>query len=96
MITYDELVFAGMNNNRINKLSWIYSSEQYWTLSPSSYSSLYGTSTMWSQNNNGSLNAWTDTQKVIGLRPVINLKSDVKITGGTGTANDPFMVNTNN
>ena len=96
LITYDELVFAGMNNNRINKLSWIYSSEQYWTLSPSGYSSLYGTSTMWSQNNNGSLNAWTDTQNVIGLRPVINLKSDVKITGGTGTANDPFVVDTNN
>ena len=31
-----------------------------------------------------------------GVRPVINLKSDVKITGGTGTANDPFVVDTNN
>ena len=29
---------------------------------------------------------------VSGVRPVINLASDTQITGGIGTANDPFVV----
>ena len=28
------------------------------------------------------------------LRPVINLKADVEITGGIGTINDPFVIKT--
>ena len=30
------------------------------------------------------------------VRPVINLKADVKITGGIGTSNDPYVIDTNN
>ena len=30
-----------------------------------------------------------------GIRPVINLKADVKISGGIGTINDPFVIETN-
>ena len=30
-----------------------------------------------------------------GIRPVISLKADVEITGGIGTANDPFVINYN-
>ena len=30
------------------------------------------------------------------VKPVINLKPDVKISGGIGTSNDPFVIDTNN
>ena len=31
---------------------------------------------------------------VYGLRPVINLKSDVEISGGVGTSDNPYIVKT--
>ncbi len=94
LITYDELVFAGMDNSHINKLAWVYSPEHYWTMSPSSFYSSYGYSNGWIQHNDGYLGFW-GVHNDLGVRPVINLKSDVKITEGIGTANDPFVVETN-
>ena len=95
LITYDELVFAGMDNRHINKLSWAYSTKNYWTMSPSYFDATSGGALEWLQHSTGSLYLWTWIADSYGVRPVINLKSDVKITGGTGTANDPFVVDTN-
>ena len=95
LITYDELVFAGMDGRHINKLSYIYSNKYYWTMSPSIFSATGNRAYIWSENNIGyMLEYWIAND--LGARPVINLKFDVKITGGTGTANDPFVVDTNN
>jgi len=38
------------------------------------------------------VNPWAAVSSSISVRPVINLKADVLITGGIGTANDPFMI----
>ena len=95
MITYDELVFAGMNSNRVNKFSWIYSSASYWTMTPSRFEAAMPITSEWRVISDGYIrSSWSNGK--YGIRPVINLKSDVKITGGTGTANDPFVVDTNN
>ena len=96
LITYDELIFAGMDGNHINKLSWIYSVQNYWTMSPSNFSATNKLSIEWGVSNNGYNNHWWNVGDGVGVRTVINLKPDVKITGGTGTANDPFIVDTNN
>ena len=95
LITYDELVFAGMDNRHVNKLSWVYSTQHYWTMSPSAFGASYGIANEWSQNSAGSLNLWHGVDSWWGARPVINLKSDTLITSGIGTANDPFVVETN-
>ena len=95
LITYDELVFAGMDQRHINKLSWVYSSQHYWTMSPSDFHATSGAANEWFQLSVGYLNPWWGVNNSLGVRPVINLKSDVKITGGIGTANDPFVVETN-
>ena len=95
LITYDELVFAGMDNRHINKLSWAYSTQHYWTMSPSLFDAAWGLAYEWIQNSAGDLTAWWNVTHWLGARPVINLKSDVKITGGTGTSNDPFVIETN-
>ena len=95
LITYDELIFAGMDNRHINKLSWVYSTQRYWTMSPSDFNVTSGVAYEWGQNSAGFLHNWWSVNNGLGARPVINLKSDVKITGGLGTANDPFVVETN-
>ena len=47
LITYDELVFAGMDNRHINKLSWAYSTQHYWTMSPSHFIAAGGRANEW-------------------------------------------------
>ena len=91
LITYDELVFAGMDNRHINKLSWAYSTQHYWTMSPSSFNAASGGAHEWMQNSAGYLSYW-GVRSSLGARPVINLKSDTLITSGIGTSSDPFVV----
>ena len=95
LITYDELVFAGMDRRHVNKLSWVYSSQHYWTMSPSHFYATDGAAFELRQYSAGYLYYWWGVHVSGGARPVINLKSDVKITEGIGTANDPFVVETN-
>ena len=92
LITYDELVFAGMDNRHINKLSWAYSTQHYWTMSPSSFDATDGVAVEWLQNSAGFLNPWAWIHDTFGARPVINLKSDTLITSGIVTSSDPFVV----
>ena len=95
LITYDEMVFAGMDNRHINKLSWIYSTGHTWTMSPSAFNVTDGNAREWSELSTGYLYGWSCVTGWGGARPVINLKADVRISGGTGTASDPFIVETN-
>lgn len=94
LITYDELVFAGMDNRHINKLSWVYSTQHYWTMSPSSFNATFGFARGWFQYSAGFVSNVNWVTGWFGVRPVINLKSDTLITGGIGTSSDPFVVKT--
>ena len=95
LITYDELVFAGMDSNHTNKLSWAYSTQHYWTMSPSLFNAVNGAAHEWDLVSAGYPDPWSWVASSYGARPVINLKEDVEISGGMGTANDPFIVKTN-
>ena len=92
LITYDELVFAGMDNRHINKLSWAYSTQHYWTMSPSFFDAAGGAAGEWRLTSTGYLDPWWGVSSSFGARPVINLKSDTLITSGIGTSSDPFVV----
>ena len=92
LITYDELVFAGMDNRHINKLSWAYSTQHYWTMSPSGFDATWGGALEWTLYSAGYLGPWWGVSDSLGARPVINLKSDTLITSGIGTSSDPFVV----
>ena len=96
LITSDELVFAGMDSKHTNRLSWIYSELNSWTMSPSTFNVSYSMGRLFYQIGSGYIHIHGWPTSTLGVRPVINLKSDVKISGGTGTANDPFVVDTNN
>ena len=95
LITYDELVFAGMDQRHINKLSWAYSTQHYWTMSSAYFDVAGGAANEWRLSGAGYLTPWSWVTVRDGARPVINLKSDVKISGGIGTSNDPFIIDTN-
>ncbi len=92
LITYDELVYAGMDQRHTNKLSWAYSTQHYWTMSPSRFAATSGYAYEWALLSAGYLYDWWGVYNSIGARPVINLKSDTLITGGIGTSSDPFVV----
>ena len=93
LVTYDELVLAGLNDQQLNKLSYAYSSQNYWTMTPGSFSSTFGYAYAWRSDNPGFLSyRWVNMSN--SVRPVINLKADVEITEGICTANDPYVIKT--
>ena len=92
LVTYDELVFSGMDYDHVNKLAWSYSTQHYWTMSPSYFNATYGNANEWILYSAGYLYRGWNVYASVGARPVINLKSDTLITGGIGTGSDPFVV----
>ena len=82
LLTADEYVLAGSGNSYLN------TGQTYWTMSPSWYGSGYAY--VFDVYSNGNLFA-SPVAHTLGVRPVINLRSDVPLTG-TGTTSDPFKV----
>ena len=77
LLRYGELM-AGQFDRYGNNTS-------YWTLTP------YSTSIGRSVNSNGTASDYNPTN-AYGVRPSINLKSNVIITGGLGTKEQPFEI----
>ena len=93
LITSDEVAMAGGAYNKTNTSYYLYNGKLFWTLSPSRFDSLHSTIDMWHLRENGNLNPDYDvTVNFIGVRPVINLKPDVKITSGDGTSIAPYKI----
>ena len=57
----------------------------YWTLTP------YSASNVWNVNDNG-LASNISPSRAFGVRPSLNLKSNILITEGSGTKEDPFIL----
>ena len=87
LITSDEIIYAGGNQGYNKNTSYyIYTGQQFWTMSPFSYSQ--GSAMLFFADNSYNLNGTSGSQ---GVRPVINLASTVKLSG-IGTVSDPFVV----
>ena len=93
LITIDELMLSGYRNNYINKLAYPYSGYTYWSMSPNYFSSISTTGLEFYVGNDG-IASYNWVTGAFGVRPVINLNSNVEITGGIGTQNEPFVVKT--
>ncbi len=92
LIMADEIELSGCKN-AINTSYYLYNGQNYWTIS--SYQWYYGSSTslyarVFAVNSDGYFGYW-NVDYTHGVRPVINLKSNVTLTG-TGTINDPYEV----
>ena len=88
LITADEVRMAGGTISS-NSSYYLYTGQTYWTVSSSYYNGYARVFAVYSTGNPGDWGA-NDT---IGVRPVLNLSADVTISGGSGTMDNPYVVN---
>ena len=90
LITADETAFGGGKGGRDNKNYYLYTGQEYWTMSPSylGYSAFMFLVTSGGQINNNHANVGV----TYGVRPVINLANDIIIKSGNGTISSPYEI----
>ena len=91
LLTIDEAALAGGKNGTNNYRYYLYTGASYWTMSPYLFHASYATSYVWYVNSNGNLLANTPSYSS-GVRPVINLSSEVLYSSGSGTETDPYKI----
>ena len=91
LITIDEVAFAGGKNGSMNHKYYLNTGQNYWTMSPSSFSSYHARASVWFVSSTGNLTS-NSPVTALGIRPVINLSSEVLYSKGTGTEQDPYIV----
>lgn len=92
LLTADEIAFSGSVYSYYNASTYLQENTgeyPWWSLSPSIIDG--STCGVW-QANLGDLSI-TGAHGVYGIRPAISLVSDITISGGTGTSEDPYVVN---
>ncbi len=95
LITADEVTFAGGSGSSLNQKYYLCIETPYWIMSPNkTNSSAY--SVILLVHASGNLSSYGATHGNLGIRPVINLKSDVLYASGIGTENDPYIITINN
>ncbi len=92
LITADEASIAGGVSNMSNSNYYLYNGQYTWLFSPSIFGSNYSYALFWSIHSSGSLYPWDFVTYLFGVRPVVNLRSDIKIAKGDGTALNPYVV----
>ncbi|MCM1053723.1 MAG: hypothetical protein NC483_07105, partial [Ruminococcus sp.] len=96
LITADEASYAGLVYGEPNKTStnYLYTNRTYWTITPSFYEN-ENSARVINVNLGGSMYAGSGLPHNVtfefGIRPVINLRSDVEFTGN-GTIDSPYKV----
>lgn len=91
LITIDEVAYAGGKMNLINYKYYLNTGSFYWTMSPYNFASNYLRATAGIVYGNGNL-GYANLSASYGVRPVVNLNSDVLYSGGTGTESDPYII----
>ena len=88
LISADEAMLGGIPWTGTNTNTYLYTEQHYWTMSPSRFGD--SGALVFIVNTYGYLYDG-DVNSTYGVRPVINLKSAIVITG-SGTTSDPFKV----
>ena len=86
LITVDEVAYAGYVYGTNNTMYYLHTGQDYWSMSPINYppASVFA---FGSTNYPG----YTTVSNLYGVRPVINLKADIQLSG-SGTSTDPYVV----
>ena len=102
LLTYDDLIYAGNYVNQTNNSNYLNNGFSYWTMSPSGVDTFDMHSDIWFIYDNSKIGClyvdWSNEKYSVGkkyyvsLRPVINLKSDIQISSGNGTKDNPFVI----
>ena len=99
LLTADEIAFAGSIYGPNNNSTYLYENTSgcWWTLSPIDFYRNYAR--VWYTISGGlgvDVVGSVSAQDVLGevsLRPAISLVSNITISGGTGTSEDPYVIN---
>ena len=90
LISADEAMFAGIPIwNNSSPSNYLCTEEYYWTMSPSFFEGI--SAYVFNIDSSGSLVDNYYVNRTHSVRPVINLRADVSLTG-SGTTSDPFKV----
>ena len=92
LITADEVAFAGGVYLTTNTSYYLYTGSYYWTMSPYYFPAAYSRASVFTVYSTGDLGNSNVNYATPGVRPVINLKATTTISGGDGTAQNPFIV----
>ena len=90
LITADEVAYAGGVYGTANQSYYLYTNSVYWTMSPYYFYATVGYAFVFYVFSRGGLGDW-NVDYASGVRPVINLKADVQLSG-SGTSTDPYTV----
>jgi hypothetical protein len=92
LITMDEVGFAGvsMSSGDGNSSYYLYTNENYWTMSSSHFDGGYAFE--FCVFSGGSIGNSGSVDITLGVRPVINLKTDTLYTSGDGTSTSPYII----
>ena len=93
LITADEMAYAGgkyySSSSDANKSFYLYTGQNYWALSPFLFNSSVAYGFYLDPIGNLTRNYVTYSR---GVRPSVSLQPGIEVTGGTGTATDPFVI----
>ena len=90
LITADEMAYAGGVYDTSNSSFYLYTGEWYWALSPYFFS---GSIAYGFHLSSGGYLTGSNVYSSRGVRPSVSLQPGIGMTGGSGTATDPFIVN---
>ena len=93
LITIDEAAYAGGKSGSTNYKYYLCTGNYYWTMSPSYFHSDTTSALVWRVTSSGSLTSNTShSASASGVRPVVNLRSDVLYSSGSGIESDPYQI----
>mgnify|MGYP005768053475 CR=1 FL=1 len=90
LITADEAVMGGLGSTATTTDNYLFTGENYWTMTPYGYLVSDGLNMVFQILSNGYVGS-NYVSLSAGVRPVINLKADTLFTG-SGTPSDPYTV----
>ena len=91
LITADEVNMAGARTSYKNQLFYLYTGTYYWTMSPSHFVNV-GYASELVVTSSGELFVWGNVYGGYGVRPVINLDSSNLQFTGSGTKENPYVI----
>ena len=91
LITADEVALAGGKYNTKNENYYLRDNYNYWTMTSSRFLSSSVKGAIMCVVANGQFSE-TVVDNSLGIRPVINIRSDILISSGDGTVNSPYQL----
>ena len=92
LVTADEVALAGGREGLKNEEYYLRTNNYHFTMTPSRFNAAYAYALVYNLLPAGELDLWSRVTDSFGVRPVINLRSDVLISQGDGTSENPFIL----